>query len=81
MKKEIDVKFYEKAMKRCELESFKDVEDHDRLLIAIRALEKQIPKKVIPYTNNHNFIEYVARNGHLDKYYKYCTECGQKLRD
>lgn len=51
--------------------------------LAIEALEKQIPKKVIPYNSakNHSFIECVACNGHIEKYYKYCTECGQKLRD
>lgn len=46
-----------------------------------KALEKQITKEVIPYNSakNHSFIECVACNGHIEKYYKYCTECGQKL--
>ncbi|OZV10765.1 hypothetical protein CIW83_18270 [Tissierella sp. P1] len=47
----------------------------------IEALEKQIPKKGMPYNSgkNHNFIECSTCSAHLDLYYKHCTKCGQKL--
>lgn len=50
-------------------------------LIAIEALEKQIPKKGIPYNSdkNHNFVECGACNSDIRFYYRYCPRCGQKL--
>ena len=50
-------------------------------LVAIDALEKQIPQKGIPYNSakNHNFVECSACNKDMGMYYKYCPNCGQKI--
>jgi hypothetical protein len=43
---------------------------------AISALEKQIPKKVLPYNNFENHCECGAI---VKSYCKFCYECGQAL--
>lgn len=50
------------------------------VMVAIGALEKQIPKKGIPCNSdkNHNFIKCGACNRDMGLYYRYCPVCGQR---
>lgn len=52
----------------------------DVIMIAIKALEKQLPKKGIPYNSdkNHNLVECGACNRDMHFYYRYCPICGQR---
>ena len=56
--------------------------EHEENLIAIEALEKQIPKKPIFYAHDYycSVCNSLVGNNEFEwKRFKYCDTCGQKL--
>lgn len=62
----------------------KMVEAHGSIVIAvkdmaIRALEKQVPKKVYHFIDDDTFETFCCGTDVTNKDFKYCPNCGQKL--
>ena len=51
----------------------------DACVLAIQALEKQIPKKVYHFTDDDTFETSCCGTDVTNKDYRYCPECGQLL--
>lgn len=55
------------------------IPNNDVLEVSIKALERQIPKKVYHFTDDDTFETSCCGTDVTNEDYKYCPECGQLL--